>query len=188
MITTFARKLYLTLPLLALLVSGCTAKNINPFSPSVATKHTVKPAPAATVAPPNIAINGFDTFAGNCPDAANEDAALVSYASSQNYNFDMQLQIKPTQGCDADPKSSTYKTFRRQVSQATLTLNALDTAWVYGYVSTRDTFLTNVFSQLQAQYPSLSTATISVTYGDVTRATLTYSGHGAPAVNDLYAQ
>jgi hypothetical protein len=165
-------------------------KHIDLFSSPNPTKtparvHTV--APVVTVSAPSIAATGFDSFAGNCPDAADEDVALINYAGSQNYNFDMQLQIHPTQGCDADRKSPAYKSFIKQVTQANLLLNALDTAWTYGYVGTRDTFLTNVLSQLQTHYPSLSNATITVTFGGTTRATVTYTGHGAPVVNDVFS-
>jgi hypothetical protein len=130
---------------------------------------------------------GYDQFAGNCPDAAVEDTALIAYANSQNYNFDMSLTISPTGGCGSDLKSVAYANFIRQVGQATLILNALDTAWVYGYVATRDTFLTNLFAQLQTRYPSLANVTITVLYGGATRATLTYNGHGQPVVQDLYS-
>jgi hypothetical protein len=184
------RSFPLLLFLPALLLSGCSVKNINLFSTPKATKTPTTVSnlpPVATISAPSIAAAGFDSYAGNCPDAADEDVTLINYAKSENYNFDMQLQIHPTQGCDADHKSSTYKSFIKQVTQANLLLNALDTAWTYGYVSTRDTFLTNVLSQLQAHYPSLSNATITVNFGGTTRATVTYTGHGAPVVNDLYS-
>ena len=136
---------------------------------------------------PSIASSGFDSFAGNCPDAADEDAELITYAQSQNYNFDMQLTIKPTSGCDADSQSPTYQSFIRQVTKTALTMNAIDTAWIYGYVSTRDLFLQSMFSKLQAHYPSLSDVTITVLYNGQTRAILSYTGHGAPTIQDLYS-
>ena len=141
-----------------------------------------------TAAPPPLVSNlGYDQLAGNCPDAATEDTNLIAYANAQNYNFDMSLTISPTTGCGADLKSVAYANFIHQVGQATLILNALDTAWVYGYVATRDTFLTNLFAQLQTRYPSLANVTITVIYGGTTRATLTYNGHGQPLVQDLYS-
>jgi hypothetical protein len=162
--------------------------NLNAFVPTAVPQVTVTVVASPTAPAPNVSSSGYDAFAGNCPDAANEDAELITYAQSQNYNFDMQLAIKPKIGCAADIESSTYKTFIRQVTKATLTLNALDTNWIYGYVSTRDLFLQSVFTRLQQHYPSLSDATITVTYNGQTRAMLTYTGHGAPAIQDLYGQ
>jgi hypothetical protein len=162
--------------------------NLNGFLPTAVPKSTATPASNAGAEAPVVSKNGFDTLAGNCPDSANEDAALITYAQSQNYNFDMQLFIKPTIGCDADSHSATYKTFIRQVAKADLTLNALDTNWIYGYVSTRDLFLQSIFTKLQGHYPSMSDVTITVTYNGQTRATLSYTGHGAPQIQDLYAQ
>lgn len=187
------RRLILLLPLLALSLSGCSSKsfngiNLNAFLPTAVPKRTATPVGSPTAAAPLVSKNGYDAFAGNCPDAANEDAALITYVQSQNYNFDMQLLIKPTVGCDADPQSATYKTFIRQVSKADLTLNAIDTNWIYGYVSTRDLFLQSIFTKLQAHYPSVSDVTITVTYDGQTRAILSYTGHGAPQIQDLYAQ
>lgn len=187
------RKLILLLPLLALSLSGCSTKslnglNLNALMPTAVPKGTATPAISPTAQAPSVASTGFDAYAGNCPDAANEDAALITYAQSQNYNFDMQLAIKPTIGCSADPHSATYRTFIRQVANAELTMNALDTNWIYGYVSTRDLFLQSIFTKLQAHYPSLSDTTITVTYNGQTRATLSYAGHGAPQIQDLYAQ
>jgi hypothetical protein len=178
------------LPLLALiplLLAGCSSKTISVFTnTTVATIARPTPVPTA-VPPPRVSGMGYDQFAGNCPDAAVEDTALIAYANSQNYNFDMSLTISPTGGCGSDLKSVAYANFIRQVGQATLILNALDTAWVYGYVATRDTFLTNLFAQLQTRYPSLANVTITVLYGGATRATLTYNGHGQPVVQDLYS-
>jgi hypothetical protein len=148
--------------------------------------HVPKPSPTAQL--PSVSSNGFDAYAGNCPDAASEDAALITYAQSQNYNFDMQLQIKPTGGCDAELHSATYRSFIRQVTKANLSMNEIDSAWVYGYTTTRDLFLQSVFTKLQAHYPSLSDVTITVTYSGQTRATLAFTGHGAPTIQDLYAQ
>ena len=181
------RTLCIAASLLALSLCGCSAQGFSVLSPAAPTR-TPAPAVTSTVPPPSVSQNGFDSFAGNCADAANEDVALMNYANTQNYNFDMQLQIKPTLGCDADTDSSTYKTFIRQVADANLTMNALDTAWIYGYVSTRDLFLQSMFTNLQKHYPSLSTAVITITYNGQTRATLAFTGHGAPTINDLYAQ
>jgi hypothetical protein len=181
------RKLYALLPLLALSLSGCSTNSLSVLNPPTK-KHAVAAAPTATVPAPSVASNGFDSFAGNCPDAANEDARLIGYATGQNYNFDMQLHVKPTIGCDADPSSAAYKSFIRQATKADLTMVALDTQWVYGYVSTRDLFLQSVFTQMQTHYPSLSDVTITVTYNGQTRATLAFTGHGAPVIQDLYAQ
>ena len=148
------------------------------------------PAPAPTVAAgptvvPQMLSTGFDQLAGNCPDAANEDIDLITYAQTQNYNFDMSLHISPTIGCDADAGSTTYKTFVAQVGKATLTLNALDTQWVYGYAPTREAFIQSVYARLQAHYPSLTNVLITVAYGGQPRATLTYSGQGQPVYQDL---
>jgi len=181
------RKLLPLLALIPLLLAGCSSKTISAFTnTTVAT--VARPTPVSTAVPPPLVLSmGYDQFAGNCPDAAVEDTTLIAYANSQNYNFDMSLTISPTGGCGADLKSAAYANFIRQVGQATLILNALDTAWVYGYVATRDTFLTNLFAQLQAHYPSLANVTITVLYGGATRATLTYTGHGQPTVQDLYS-
>lgn len=180
------RKLLPLLGLIPLLLGGCSAQTISVLTnTTIATVARPTAVPTA-IPPPLVASTGFDQFAGNCPDAAVEDTNLIAFAASQNYNFDMSLTISPTAGCDADPKSPTYASFIRQVGKANLILNALDTAWVYGYVSTRDTFLTNLFAQLQTHYPSLADVTITVVYGGNTRATLTYNGHGQPQLQDLY--
>lgn len=181
------RSLGIAASLLALSLCGCSAHSFSVL-PLAAPTNTPPAVVTATVPPPSVSQNGFDSFAGNCADAANEDVALIDYAATQNYNFDMQLQIKPTLGCDADPASSTYRTFIRQVTDANLTMNALDTAWIYGYVSTRDLFLQSMFTTLQKHYPSLGNVVITITYNGQTRATLAFTGHGAPTVNDLYAQ
>jgi hypothetical protein len=135
---------------------------------------------------PQILSTGFDQFAGNCPDAATEDLDLISYAQTQNYNFDMQLRIAPTTGCDAALNTPSYHTFVTQVGQATLTMNALDTQWVYGYAPTREAFVQSVYSKLQAHYPSLTKVSITVLYGGRPRATLNFSGQGQPVYQDLY--
>ncbi len=185
--TAVRKLLYPLLGLIPLMLAGCSSKTISVFSnTSVATPGRPTPVPTA-VPPPLVSSLGYDQFAGNCPDAAVEDTTLIAYAGSQNYNFDMSLTISPVTGCGADPKSAAYATFIRQVGQANLTLNALDTAWVYGYVATRDTFLTNLFAQLQMHYPSLAKVTITVQYGGNTRATVTYDGHGQPVVQDLFS-
>jgi hypothetical protein len=174
-------------------MSGCSSKsfngiNLGAFMPTPVPKQRATPTPNPQSQAPSVAGSGYDAFAGNCPDAANEDANLITYAQSQNYNFDMQLAIKPTIGCNADSRSAAYKTFIRQVSKAELTLNALDTNWIYGNVSTRDLFLQSIFTKLQQHYPSLSDVTITVSYNAQPRATLSYTGHGAPQIQDLYAQ
>ncbi|HWE61609.1 MAG TPA: hypothetical protein VHB98_07855, partial [Chloroflexota bacterium] len=145
------RRLVVLLPLLALSLSGCSTKsfnglNIASFIPTPAPKHMHVPKPSPTAQLPSVSSNGFDAYAGNCPDAASEDAALITYAQSQNYNFDMQLQIKPTGGCDAELHSATYRSFIRQVTKANLSMNEIDSAWVYGYTTTRDLFLQSVFT------------------------------------------
>jgi hypothetical protein len=182
------RRLIPLLPLLALSLGGCSTKNI-PLLTADATpkKPVVRPTEAPT-AMPLVLSTGFDQFAGNCPDAAVEDTALISYATTQNYNLDMQLQVTPTQGCDADPKSQSYKTFIRQVGQAKLTVNDLDGQLAYGYVATRETFTTNLFAQLQAHYPSLAKVTITVIRGGHTFTVLSYDGHGQPQMSELYGQ
>jgi hypothetical protein len=165
------------------LLSGCNVTGL-----SIVDQPTATPAPTATVAPtpvPQILSTGFDQWAGNCPDAADEDIALIGYAQSQNYNFDMQLRIAPTAGCDAALNTPAYHSFVTQVGQATLTLNALDTAWVYGYAPTREAFVQSVYAKLQAHYPSLTKVSITVAYGGRTRATLTYSGQGQPVYQDF---
>ena len=168
-------------------LSGCSVKGLNLLDSPATRTPAIRASLTATVAAPRVLNSGYDSFAGNCPDAADEDAALIGYANSQNYNFDMQLRINPTEGCAADTKSATFKGFIRQVSQAQLTLNALDTAWVYNTaLATRDTFLTAILQQLQAHYPSLSDVTIVVNYGGQPQARVTYNGHGAPVVTDPY--
>lgn len=182
------RRLTMILPAALLIVSlsACSANNLSLLNPQP--KKHVKLVPTPTVLAPSIASTGFDSFAGNCPDAASEDAALIGYAASQNYTFDMQLQVRPTANCDADTVSAAYRSFIRQATSARLTMNEVDSAWAYGYVSTRDLFLQSMFTQLQAHYPSLSDVTITVNYAGQPRATLTYNGQGKPVIQDLYAQ
>ena len=181
------RKMLLALSpcMIAVVLAGCSSKDLTSLANTGEKKAVNTPVPpTATVAAPSILSTGYDSFAGNCPDADNEDVALLTYAHSQNYNVDMQLRITPTQGCDADPKSKAYDTFRRQVAQATLLLNAIDYSWNNSYTATRDTFLISVFQRLQAHYPSLSNVTITVVYGSNKQAILTYTGHGQPVVAD----
>ena len=185
---TAVRRLLALLPLLALSLSACSTKNI-PLLTADATpaKPAAKPTLVAT-ALPLVLSTGFDQFAGNCPDAAIEDTDLITYATSQNYNLDMQLQVTPTLGCDADPKSAAYKTFIRQAGQAKLTVNDLNGQLAFGYVATRETFTTNLFAQLQVHYPSLAKVTITVIRGGHTFTVLTYDGHGQPQMSELYGQ
>ena len=180
---TTVRKLIVLLPLLALALSGCSAKSISLLKTPVLAP-TATPMQVATAQPPSIAGTGYDAFAGNCPDVASEDAALIGYANSQNYNADMQLMVKPTGGCSAEPTSGVYKTFLRQAATATLTMNDLGGQLVAEYESTRDTFLSSLLYQLQKHYPNLTTATIRVIYGGQTRTTLTWNGHGVPSIVD----
>jgi hypothetical protein len=181
------RMLWMLVPLLALSLSGCSSVNTSLQSLlSIAPTPTPTPAPTATVSPPSVSSTGFDTLAANCPDAADEVFALIAYANSQNYNFDMHLQVSPILGCFADAGSAAYRTFIRQVTVANLTMYALDTSWIYGYVSTRDLFLRSVFTKLQSHYPSLTNAQITIEYNGQVRATLTFNGHGAPTINDIY--
>lgn len=179
------------LPLLLLpipLLSGCSTKSIPLLTGNTPPKTpTVGVAPAPT-APPLVLSTGFDHFAGNCPDAATEDTALIVYASSQNYSLDMQLQVTPTQGCDADAKAAAYRTFIRQAGQAKLTVNDLNGQLAYGYVATRETFVSNLFAQLQGHYPSLSRVTITVIRGGRAFTVLSYDGHGQPQMSELYGQ
>jgi hypothetical protein len=164
-------------------LSGCSSSSISLIAPAIATPK-VTPTPESTPVPRILAM-GYDHFAGNCPDAANESIALISYAQSQNYNFDMQLEIAPTGGCGSELKTGAYHTFVTQVGQATLNMNALDTQWVYGYAPTREAFIDSVFAKLQVQYPSLSKVQVNVLYGGQIRATLTYTGHGQPVYQSL---
>ena len=180
------RVLCVLVPLLALSLSGCSSNTLQSLL-SITPTPTATPAPTATVPPPIVSSTGFDTLAANCPDAATEVFALIAYANSQNYNFDMHLQVSPTLGCFADPGSAAYMSFIRQVTVANLTMYALDTSWIYGYVSTRDLFLRSIFTRLQSHYPSLTNAQITIEYNGQVRATLTFNGHGAPAISDLYS-
>ncbi len=188
-----AYSLLILLPVLAFALGGCKTKNLslknipllsNSSSP---TKPLARPTSVPTAAP-LVASTGFDQFAGNCPDAATEDTTLIAYAASQNYNLDMQLRVSPTAGCDADPKSAAYKTFIRQVGQASLLVNDLDGQLVYGYTTTRETFISNLFAQLQAHYPSLGKATVTAARGNRTYTVLTYDGHGQPQITEQYGQ
>lgn len=177
------RKLFVLLPVLAMALSGCSTKSISLLkAPVAAPTATAEALP--TLPPPSIAGTGYDAFAGNCPDVASEDAALISYANTQNYNVDMQLNVKPTGGCAAEHKSGVYKMFIRQAATATMTLNDLGGQLVAEYESTRDTFLSSLLSQLQQHYPNLSNVTISVIYGGQIRTTLTWNGHGVPSIVD----
>lgn len=181
------RKLCVLLPMLSLALSGCSSTGISLLkAPALAP--TATPAAAPTLPPPSIAGTGYDAFAGNCPDAASEDAALIGYANSQNYNVDMQLTVKPTEGCSSEPKTGVYKTFIRQAATASLTMNDIGGQLVAEYESTRDTFLSSMLSQLQSHYPNLSSVTIVVTYGGQTRTTLSWNGHGVPSIVDGSAQ
>jgi hypothetical protein len=174
--------------LLAVSLSGCSTKNIPLFMANPTPKKPVTRVVPAATAPPLVLSTGFDQFAGNCPDAATEDTALISYAATQNYNLDMRLRVTPTQGCDADPKSTRFKTFIRQAGQATLMVNDLNGQLAYGYVATRETFVSSLFAQLQAHYPSLAKVTITVTRGGHTFTVLNYDGHGQPQMSELYGQ
>ena len=184
------RKLVPILPLLALVLSGCSTKHLQiPLLSDTPTPVTTHARPtAATMAPPQVLANGYDHFAGNCIDAANEDIALIGFAASQNYNLDMQLRIKPITGCDADPKSAAFKSFIRQVGEADLLVSDLDGQLVFGYTATRETFISNLFAQLQAHYPSLGKATITTTRGGRLYTVLTYTGHGQPVMTEDYGQ
>lgn len=183
----FVRRVYALLPLLAFTLSGCSSTALRVFNTTVKKTVVAKAVPSATVQAPSVAADGFDGFAGNCPDAAAEDASLITYASGQNYSFDMQLKINPTQNCDADGKSELYRSFIHQATKASLLLNSLDGNWVGGLVSTRDQFLQSVLTQLKLHYPSLSDVTITLIYNGQTRATITSNGGGTPQVNDLYS-
>jgi hypothetical protein len=184
---TAVRKLMLPL-LLAVSLSGCSTKNIPLLSANSTPQKPATRTVAAATAQPLVLSTGFDQFAGNCSDAATEDTALISYAASQNYNLDMQLRVTPTKGCDADPKSAAFKTFIRQAGQATLTVNDLNGQLAYGYVATRETFVSSLFAQLQLHYPSLAKVTITVTRGGHTFTVLNYDGHGQPQMSELYGQ
>jgi hypothetical protein len=168
-------------PLMMLTLSGCKS-NLALITPP--DKTPVATATAESTPVPLVLSTGFDRFAGNCLDAANEDLALINYATSQNYTFDMQITITPTTGCGADVNTAAYRTFVNQVGQATLVMNALDTAWVYGYAPTREAFIDSVFAKLQAHYRSVSRVTVTVMYGGRVRATLSYTGHGQPVWQD----
>ncbi|MDB5057380.1 MAG: hypothetical protein JWO59_852 [Chloroflexi bacterium] len=176
-----ARLLAPLIPLVMLTLSGCKS-NLSLISTAV--KTPVATATAESTPIPQVLSSGYDQFAGNCFDAANEDLALIDYATSQNYKFDMQLTISPTTGCSADVNTGANRTFLSQVGQATLVMNALDTAWVYGYAPTREAFIQSTFAKLQAHYPSVSKVTITVMYGGRVRATLSYTGHGQPVWQD----
>ncbi len=166
-------------------LSGCSSSSISLIPAPIGTS-VVTPTPEPTQ-PPQVVSTGFDKFAGNCLDAANADMDLISYAQSQNYNFDMQLQVAPTTGCSADLGTAAYHTFVTQVGQVTLNMNELDSQWVYGYAPTRQAFIDSVFSKILARYPSASKVTINVTYAGRVRAILTYDGRGQPAYQDFGA-
>jgi hypothetical protein len=176
------RKLIVLLPVLALALGGCSSRSISLLKAPILAP-TATPEALATQAP-SIAGTGYDAFAGNCVDAANEDAALISYANSQNYNADMQLTVNPTVGCAAAPTTGVYKTFIRQVATAHLTMNDIGGQLVAEYESTRDTFLSSLLSELQKHYPNLSNVTILVTYGGQARTTLSWNGRGVPSIVD----
>ncbi len=168
---------------MVLALGGCSSSTISLIAPPVTT-----PVVTPTVAPteqPQIVSTGFDKFAGNCLDAANADMDLITYAESQNYTFDMQLQVAPTSGCSASPGTSAYHTFVTQVGQVTLNMNEIDSQWVWGYAPTREAFIDSVFARIQARYPSASKVTINVTYSGQVRAILTYNGRGQPVYQDF---
>ena len=175
----------LCLPVILFGLGGCSSSSIALISPPVST-----PVVTATPEPtelPQMVSTGFDKYAGNCLDAANVDMDLISYAQSQNYNFDMQLQVAPTTECSADPGTAAYHTFVTQVGQITLNMNEIDSQWAYGYAPTREAFIDSVFAKIQAHYPSASKVTINVTYAGQVRAILTYNGHGQPVYQDFGA-
>ena len=173
------------LPIMVLAVGGCSTSTISLIAPPAST-----PVVTPTLAPteqPQIVSTGFDKYAGNCQDAANADMDLISYALSQNYNFDMQLQVQPTTDCNADPGTAAYHTFVTQVGQVSLNMNEIDSQWVWGYAPTREAFIDSVFAKIQARYPSAAKVTINVTYAGQVRAILTYTGRGQPSYQDFGA-
>jgi hypothetical protein len=173
------------LPVVLLALGGCSSSTISLIAPPAST-----PVVTATLAPteqPQIVSTGFDKYAGNCLDAANADMDLISYAQSQNYSFDMQLQVAPTADCGADAGTAAYRTFVTQVGQVTLNMNEIDSQWVWGYAPTREAFIDSVFAKIQARYPSASKVTINVTYAGQVRAILTYNGRGQPTYQDFGA-
>jgi hypothetical protein len=169
-------------PVVVLGLSGCKGNNISLITGPDSTPVATATAEATLV--PNVVKTGYDSFAGNCLDAANEDLALIDYAQTQNYLFDMQLQVSPTTGCEANISSAAYHTFLTQVGQATLNMNDLNSQWAYGYAPTREAFVDSVYAKLQAHYPSVSKVSITVQYAGQLRATLTYNGHGQPIWQD----
>ena len=144
----------LCLPIVLLALAGCSSSTMSLITPPAVTP-VVSPTSAPTEQP-QIVSTGFDKFAGNCLDAANADMDLITYAQSQNYNFDMQLQVLPTTTVSAAPGTAAYHTFVTQVGQIVLNMNEIDSQWVWGYAPTREAFIDSVFARIQARYPSAS--------------------------------
>lgn len=165
----FVKKAILIAPLmlaLALLLSGCSVtaliKNptlVGPTPTPVPTALPTAPPPAASGA------DGYDSGAGNCPDAANEAITLINQAAAGDFGggsaftMDMNLALQPNGSGCADPPSLITHYRQEVVSSAMLTVWPLDSTWLGAGPSIREQWLVDVLNALNHLYTK---ATINI--------------------------
>ncbi len=149
--------LLLLLPLL----SGCSLRSVLPSATLVGTTPTPEPTARPTEAPVNSADTlGYDTKAGNCPDAATQAIAFASASGAGRYggtpfSVDMSLDLEPhdpRSGCAGAGKMLTvYR--QEQVYSAHLTVWSLDANWQGAQAAIRQQWFSDALNALRALYP-----------------------------------
>jgi hypothetical protein len=95
----------------------------------------------------------YDLQAGNCPDAANQAIALMTFVQSKGYNLDMQLELAPrTVLCGQS--GSALATYRARVATANLSAWAIDGSWSSFYMASRTMMLHTLLDRLHTLYPA----------------------------------
>ena len=143
-----------SLLLLPVLLSGCSLAGVDL---SFQTKHAPRASGTATLpalpTPGTAPTPAFDLQAGNCPDAAAQDVALITYARSKGYGLDMRLRLSPvTVLCgETGPALESY---RARVADAELHAYVIDGSWAGFYPAARVSLAATLVDRLHALYPA----------------------------------
>lgn len=151
------------------LCSACSIRSFVPSTTLVSETPTPMPAPFPTTPPLNPHNTaGFDSNAGNCPDAANASISLANRSAGGEFagsafSMDMHLSLTPSgasSGCSGSP-TQIQKDYRQYVSGAHLTAWPLTSSWGYSAGAIRQQWLAGVLDALLHLYPR-ATITVNV--------------------------
>ncbi len=182
--------LLLLLPLL----SGCSLRSVLPSTTLVGTTPTPEPTALPTAAPVNGSDTlGYDTRAGNCPDAATQAIAFAGASGAGRYggtpfSMDMSLDLEPhdpRSGCASAGKI--LAVYRQEgVYSAHLTVWALDANWQGAQAAIRQQWFSDVLNALRTLYPKAGLQISASAYGAACGSAAGGAGQARQINGDCY--